>query len=81
VVSGERDEQPPQTAPVPKHAGRQEVWPTLWHKDQIPFPWGGAKRLRKRPAPRLDATAIEGLRDELRAELNRERPDDPGGVP
>jgi len=36
--------------PEPKHAGRQEVWPTLWHKDQLPFPWGAAKRLRRRPS-------------------------------
>jgi hypothetical protein len=61
-MSGERDDRP-EPAPAPKHAGRQEVWPTLWHKDQIPMPWGTAKRERKRAAQaaRIDA---EQRRDE-----------------
>jgi hypothetical protein len=35
--------------PAVKPAGRRLEWPTLWHKAQLPFPWGGATRLRKGP--------------------------------
>ena len=35
-----------------RHAGVRLSWPTIWHADQLPFPWGGAKRLRK---PRVKA--------------------------
>jgi hypothetical protein len=56
VVTGSLPRQPsqeqpkpgPAPEPEPKHAGRRLEWPTLWHKDQIPFPWGSALRLRRR---------------------------------
>ena len=45
-------EREPAPAPAPeekpKPAGRRLEWPTLWHQKQIPFPWGSARRLRKR---------------------------------
>lgn len=41
----------PQPDPEPKPAGRQQNWPTLWHKDQIPLPWGSATRQHGRPDP------------------------------
>lgn len=31
---------------------REPKWPTIWHKLQLAFPWGGATRLR--PAPPVD---------------------------
>ena len=44
--------EPAPAEPAPKVAGQRLSWPTIWHADQLPFPWGGAKRLRK---PRVKA--------------------------
>jgi hypothetical protein len=41
-------------------AGRRLEWPTLWHRDQIPFPWGGAKRLQRKTGARLSDAPADG---------------------
>lgn len=46
-VSGGIAAVPAEPAPPAKSAGRRLEWPTIWHRDQLPFPWGSAKRLRK----------------------------------
>jgi len=53
----EHDAEPP--APV-KHAGQRLGWPTIWHRDQLPFPWGAAKRLRKQLPQPVDAQPAGG---------------------
>lgn len=50
--------------PAPRPAGRRLEWPTLWHKDQIPFPWGGATRLRRKPKPKPQASEPREQADE-----------------
>lgn len=55
-------EQPKQ----PKQAGRRLEWPTLWHKDQLPFPWGSPKRVRKPRQPTPASSSKENRRQRRR---------------
>ena len=32
----------------------RELWPTIFHPDQLAFPWGAGKRLRKRRKSKKD---------------------------
>lgn len=54
-------------------------WPTLWHKDQLAFPWGAAKRLRKLAS--ACAAAISDAHRCARPKHSRCQDGPPGGVP
>jgi hypothetical protein len=49
--------------PASRTAGRRQEWPTLWHRDQIPFPWGAPKRLSKAKARALEREAAAKAKD------------------